>query len=78
MGVHRADTEERRARRAAFVEAVIAGVRVLDFTTEVARVHAQLGGAGVEIADLHGDGEVVLVEDRLGITMTEIVKGDRT
>ena len=32
MGVHRANTEERRQRRSAFVEAVISGVGVLDFT----------------------------------------------
>jgi predicted nucleic acid-binding protein len=40
MGVHRADTEARRNRRSAFVEAIIAGVRALDFTTAVARLHA--------------------------------------
>jgi predicted nucleic acid-binding protein len=42
MGVHRANTEERRQRRAAFVEAVISGVGVLDFTLPVARVHAEI------------------------------------
>ena len=42
VGVHRADTELRRAKRAAFVEAILAGIGVLDFTTEVARVHAEL------------------------------------
>jgi tRNA(fMet)-specific endonuclease VapC len=42
MGVHRADTQDRRARRSAFVEAILAGVRVLDFTIEVARRHAEL------------------------------------
>jgi tRNA(fMet)-specific endonuclease VapC len=42
MGVHRADTEERKQRRFAFVEAIIAGVGVLDFTVAVARVHAEI------------------------------------
>jgi tRNA(fMet)-specific endonuclease VapC len=42
MGVHRADTEERRQRRSAFVEAVISGVSVLDFTIGSARIHAEL------------------------------------
>jgi len=42
MGVHRANTEERRNRRAQFVEAVIASVTVLDFTAGCARVHAEL------------------------------------
>ena len=42
MGVHRADTEERRQRRLAFVEAIIAGVSVLDFTISSARIHAEI------------------------------------
>jgi predicted nucleic acid-binding protein len=42
MGVHRANTEERRQRRSAFVEAVISGVGVLDFTVPAARVHAEI------------------------------------
>jgi len=42
LGVYGADTEERRQRRAAFVEQVLADFEVLDFTTEVARVHAQI------------------------------------
>ena len=42
VGVHRADTEERRRRRSDFVEAVISGVGVLDFTVGCARVHAEL------------------------------------
>ena len=42
MGVHRANTEERRQRRSAFVEAVISGVGVLDFTVLAARVHAEI------------------------------------
>jgi predicted nucleic acid-binding protein len=40
MGVHRANTEERRQRRSAFVEAIISGVGVLDFTVAAARIHA--------------------------------------
>ncbi len=42
MGVHRADNESRRERRSKFVEAIIAGVSVLDFTVIVARRHARL------------------------------------
>ena len=42
MGVHRADSEDRRQRRSAFVEAILAGVSVLDFTVAVARCHARL------------------------------------
>jgi predicted nucleic acid-binding protein len=42
MGVHRADTDERKKRRGEFVEALLAGVGVLDFTLGAARIHAEL------------------------------------
>lgn len=42
IGVHRADTEERRQRRSVFVEAVISGIEVLNFTIECARMHAEI------------------------------------
>jgi predicted nucleic acid-binding protein len=35
IGVQRADTEERRKRRSAFVEAIISSIDILDFTLEV-------------------------------------------
>ena len=44
LGVHRADTENRRQRRSAFVEAIIAGVGILEVTLPVARVHAEIYG----------------------------------
>jgi tRNA(fMet)-specific endonuclease VapC len=42
MGVHRANTDERRQRRSAFVEAIISGVGVLDFNVAAARVHSEI------------------------------------
>ena len=42
VGVHKADTIERRIKRAAFVEAILEAIPVLVFDKEVARVHAQL------------------------------------
>lgn len=42
VGVHRSNTVERRQRRAAFVEAIEAAIPVLDFTADVARVHAHM------------------------------------
>lgn len=68
LGGHRADTEERRVHRTAFVEAIIAGVRVLDFTTEVARVHARL------YADLAGRGQLIGAHD-LMIAATALYHG---
>lgn len=41
-GVHRADTAARRIRRAAYVEALLAGFPVIDFDLAAARVHAGL------------------------------------
>lgn len=57
MGVHRADSEARRNRRSAFVEAVVAGISVLDFTTDVARDHSQLH------AQLMGQGQLIGAHD---------------
>ncbi|MCI0376007.1 MAG: type II toxin-antitoxin system VapC family toxin [Gemmataceae bacterium] len=42
IGVHRADSEVLRQRRSAFVEAVISGLGVLDFTVAAARLHAEI------------------------------------
>jgi tRNA(fMet)-specific endonuclease VapC len=53
VGVHRANTEERRTQRAKFVEGILMHVRVLDFTTDVAKIHAavqaDLSNRGVPI-----------------------------
>ena len=45
VGVHRASTPARRARRSAYVEALLARLPVLAFDATVARTHAQLLGA---------------------------------
>lgn len=45
VGVHRADSDARRIRRSAFVEAILAQLPVLDFTMETARIHASLFAA---------------------------------
>ena len=57
QGVHRADTEERKQRRSAFVEAVISGVGILAFTIEAARLHA------VICADLAAKGQMIGAHD---------------
>lgn len=57
MGVHRANTEERRQRRSAFVEAIISGVGVLDFTIGCARLHAAIH------AELAKKGQVIGAHD---------------
>lgn len=42
IGVHRANTEARRLKRSAFVEAIINEIPIIDFTPEVARIHAEI------------------------------------
>ena len=42
VGVHRANTEDRRQQRSLVIENMIAGVDVLDFTLDCARLHAEL------------------------------------
>jgi tRNA(fMet)-specific endonuclease VapC len=45
VGVHRATPNERRIRRSASVEAMLAALPILDLTLEVARLHAELVSA---------------------------------
>ena len=59
MGVHRADSEARRKRRSGFVEAILAGVSVLDFTIAVARRYAQL------YAELSQQGRLIGAHDMI-------------
>jgi predicted nucleic acid-binding protein len=57
MGVHRADTHARRQKRLAFVESVINRISALSFTSEVARIHAEL------TAHLMAKGEMIGAHD---------------
>jgi tRNA(fMet)-specific endonuclease VapC len=55
FGVHRADSQARRVRREAFVEAILANFMVMPFDLPTARLHALLGSdllsAGRRIGD---------------------------
>jgi tRNA(fMet)-specific endonuclease VapC len=59
VGVHRANTAERRQRRSVFVEDVISGVGLLDFTIGSARVHAEI------YADLATKGQMIGAHDMI-------------
>ncbi|MBI3973751.1 MAG: PIN domain-containing protein [Chloroflexi bacterium] len=69
VGVERADTETRRARRRAFVEAIHAAVPVLPVDLEVARIHARL------TAELLARGQIIGAHDLL-IAATAIRAGN--
>jgi predicted nucleic acid-binding protein len=42
LGVHLADSQKRRSRRLAFVEGLLNLLPVFDFTSETARIHAEI------------------------------------
>ena len=42
VGVYRADNEKKKVRRSAFVEAILSGLPILNFTLETARIHAEI------------------------------------
>jgi tRNA(fMet)-specific endonuclease VapC len=67
-GVHRATPEERRIRRSASVEAVLAALPILDITLAVARVHAEL------VAALRRQGQTLGASDAL-IAATALASG---
>lgn len=56
-GVHRADTPTRRARRSAFVEAVLDGFPILPVDLPTARIHAEVW------ADLASAGRMIGAHD---------------
>ncbi|MGH9099038.1 MAG: PIN domain-containing protein [Acidimicrobiales bacterium] len=66
-GVHRA-TGARRAQRSAFVEHLIAGMRALEITEQIARVHADIW------AQLTTSGELIGAHD-LWIAATALAHG---
>lgn len=66
-GVHRAEGAQ-RARRSAFVEHLLAGMRALEITEQVARVHADIW------AQLAARGEVIGAHD-LWIAATALAHG---
>ena len=64
-GVYRADNEARRKRRSEFVEAILAGVSVLDFTTVVARRHAMLHTELAQQGQLIGAHDMIIAATAL-------------
>lgn len=68
VGVHRAQGEGRRIKRAAFVESILTTLPILDFNLEAARIHAQLK------AEILARGEAVGAND-LVIAATALANG---
>lgn len=57
VGVHRANTPERRIRRTAFVEAILSTIPILSADEPVARIHAE------RFADLLARGQIIGAHD---------------
>ncbi len=68
MGVARADTAARKLKRSAFVEAIIKEIPIIDFTTDIARIHAEI------YANLAHHGKLIGAHD-LMIAATAITHG---
>ena len=57
VGVHRANTPERKARRSAFVEAILSAIPIMAIDENIARVHSGL------FADLLSRGQMIGAHD---------------
>src|SRR6266516_3598960 len=57
MGVARADTDARKLKRSAFVEAIIKDIPIIEFTKDIARIHAEV------YASLATQGELIGAHD---------------
>jgi predicted nucleic acid-binding protein len=68
VGVHYANSDKRRVRRSAYVEAIISMIPVLHFNTEAARLHAGL------FATLARKGKMIGAHDLI-ISATALVHG---
>jgi tRNA(fMet)-specific endonuclease VapC len=65
IGVHRADTEARRLKRSAFVEAAINEISIIDFTAEIARIHAEIFSHLAEQGQLIGAHDLIIAATAL-------------
>ncbi|OGT05715.1 MAG: hypothetical protein A2103_00120 [Gammaproteobacteria bacterium GWF2_41_13] len=45
VGAHRANTTERRTKRKVFVDAILTEIPILDFTAQLAKIHAEICAA---------------------------------
>jgi predicted nucleic acid-binding protein len=65
VGVSYANTDERRRNRSEFVEAIIAGITILDFSTAIARRHAQVHANLARKGQLIGPHDMIIAATAL-------------
>jgi len=77
-GVHRADTEDRRSRREAFVESLLSGLPVIAFDLIAARIHArlwaQLAARGVTV----GAHDLLIAATAIGRGLDVVTRDERS
>ncbi|HXH54141.1 MAG TPA: type II toxin-antitoxin system VapC family toxin [Gammaproteobacteria bacterium] len=60
VGVHRANSEDRRIKRSAFVEQIIKSISALPFREEEARIHAELLSTLLSQGNLIGAHDLII------------------
>lgn len=65
IGVHRADSEDRRVRREVFVEGVLEAFQIMPFDLRVARVHARLWAGLLSRGQMIGESDLLIAATAL-------------
>lgn len=60
MGVTRANTEAKKLKRSAFVEGIIREIPIIDFTPDIARIHAEIYGSLATRGELIGAHDLII------------------
>lgn len=76
-GVHRADSEQRRARRQSFVEGVFSLLPILAFDLDVARVHARISADLRRQGAIIGSHDVIIAATALCHQLTVVTGNER-
>jgi predicted nucleic acid-binding protein len=77
-GVHRADTEARRGRREAYVEALLAGFPILPFDSAAARVHARLSARAATEGVSLGAHDLIIAATALAKDLDVVTRDERS
>lgn len=65
MGIHRADSEERRLRRQSYIEGIIEEIPVLPFDLSVARTHARIWAELLSAGQMVPDRDLIIAATAL-------------
>ncbi len=66
VGVHRANNEERRLKRSIFIDTILSQIPTLDFTLEIARIHAEIYSYLARQGKLIGAHDLIIAATALG------------